>query len=167
MTITELSRNLTVAEGIRSATAKARGIDNTPSLDVLKNMRYTAETIFQKTRDHFGDHRIHVSSFYRSPDLNVAVGGSRTSQHCRGEALDLDGDVYGYPSNKQIFEFIRDCLEFDQLIIEGIKNGRMDWVHVSRKRTGNRKQILFMYKNAAGKTIYENYNLTRYRELIT
>lgn len=160
----KISQHISYGEGIASATAQARGIKNIPPVGVLETMKHTAEKIFEPVRLHFGK-PIKVSSFYRSPVLNKAIGGSSTSQHCLGEALDMDGDTYGFPSNKQIFEFIRDNLKFDQLIVEGIENGRIAWVHCSIKKNGNRNQILFMYKSK-GKTVYEPYTLNRYFQLV-
>jgi zinc D-Ala-D-Ala carboxypeptidase len=162
--ITNISEHITYGEAVSSATAKANGIDNTPDHNILAAMQYVAENIFEKVRTHFG-RAIKVSSFYRSPALNKAIGGSNTSQHCKGEAMDMDGDVYGSPSNKEIFEFIRDTLDFDQMIVEGIHDGKMDWVHCSCMPKGNRKQILFMFKRD-GKSVYEPYTLANYKALI-
>lgn len=158
-----ISEHITYGEATNSPTAKAKGIKNVPDATTLKRMKLVAVNIYEKVMAALGP--AYISSFYRSPDLNVAIGGSKTSSHPRGEALDMDGDVYGSPSNKQIFEYIRDNLEFDQLIIEGITDGKMAWVHCSYKETGNRKNILFMYKKN-GKTIYEAYTDDRYKELI-
>jgi zinc D-Ala-D-Ala carboxypeptidase len=160
----KLSNNLTLGEATISNTAKARGIDNTPPPAVIANMQHLAEQVFQKVRTHFGG-PLFVSSFYRSPALNKAIGGSATSQHCKGEAMDIDGDVYPTASNKQVFEYIRDNCPFDQLIVEGIENGRIAWVHVSLKKSGNRNQILLMYSKG-GKTVYEPYALARYKALV-
>jgi zinc D-Ala-D-Ala carboxypeptidase len=161
----KVSEHLTLGEATISGTAKSLGINNTPSKDVLEVMKHTAVNIFEKVRAHFGGRPIYVSSFYRAPEVNKAIGGSATSQHCKGEAMDLDGDVYENASNKQIFEFIRDNLQFDQLITEGVAGGKIAWVHVSLKKTGNRKQISFMYKSS-GKTVYEPYTAQRYKQLV-
>lgn len=158
-----ISEHITYGEATNSPTAKSKGIKNIPDATTLKRMKLVAVNIYEKVRAALGP--AYISSFFRSPDLNVAIGGSRTSSHPRGEALDMDGDVYGSPTNKQIFEYIRDNLTFDQLIIEGIDDGKMAWVHCSYKETGNRNQILFMYKSK-GKTVYENYSEDRYNELI-
>ena len=158
-----ISPHITYAEATNSQTAKAKGIKNIPPPEVLDRMKLVARMIFEACRLYFGK-PIFVSSFYRCPDLNVAIGGSKTSSHVKGEAMDMDGDVYGSPSNKEIFEFIRDNLKFDQLIIEGITNGKMAWVHCSYKAT-NRNQVLFMYKDK-GKTVYEPYSEARYKKLI-
>lgn len=159
-----ISDHITYNEATISNTAKAKGIDNTPNETQLANMGIVAKYIFEPVRTHFNA-PIKVSSFFRCAELNVAVGGSKTSQHVQGCAIDMDGDVYGSPTNKQIFEYIRDNLEFDQLIIEGITNGKMAWVHCSYKESGNRGQVLFMYKKD-GKSVYEAYSEKRYMELV-
>jgi hypothetical protein len=117
-------------------------------------MIFTAENIFQPIRDHFGK-PIFVSSAYRSEKLNKAIGGSANSQHCRGEALDIDNDSTNDPTNKEIFDFIRENLEFDQLINEFPDiNGNPSWVHVSVKKNGqNRGQVLKAVKEN-GRTKY-------------
>ena len=135
----QLSKNLSLAEVVRSESAKRRGIKNMPTPEHLENLKKLAEKIFQPIRDHFGV-PIHVSSGYRSKELNAAIGGSATSQHCKGEALDLDMDGTSV-TNKQVFEFIKDNLPFDQLIWEFGDNNNPDWVHVSYG-SRNRKEIL-------------------------
>lgn len=160
-----ISEHISYQEATRSATALAKGIDNTPSEYVVQNMKLVASHIFEPVRHHFGL-PITISSFYRSAELNKAIGGAASSQHISGQALDMDGDVHGSPTNKHIFEYVRDNLSFDQLIVEGIHDGKMDWVHCSYKPSSNRNQILFMYVNASGKKVYENYTHERYLALI-
>jgi hypothetical protein len=161
----DISEHITYDEAVFSNTAKARGILNIPGQAAISNMQLVAKHIFEPVRNHFVN-PIKVSSFFRSAELNKAIGGAATSQHVSGQAIDMDGDVFGTPSNKAIFEFIKDNLDFDQLIVEGIHDGKMDWVHCSYKSTGNRGEILFMYTNAAGKKVYENYSKDRYKQLI-
>jgi len=150
----KLSKNLTLAEVSKSSTATRLGIDNTPNGEHLDNMIFTAQIIFQPIRDHFGK-PIHISSGYRSEALNKSIGGSANSQHCKGEALDIDNDATNNPSNKEIFEFIQFNLEFDQLINEfPDADGNPAWVHVSVKKNGqNRGQILKAIKEN-GRTKY-------------
>lgn len=137
----KLSKNLSLKEVTKSNTATRRGIDNTPLSHHLNNLELIAVNIFQPIRDHFKT-PIGVSSGYRSLELNKAIGGSKTSDHCKGLALDLDADLFGGVTNKQIFEFIRDNLEFKQLIWEyGDENGPA-WVHVSYDKNNNKKQVL-------------------------
>ena len=128
-----LSDNLSLKEVTKSATAIKHGISNEPSIEHLENLKAIAENIFQPIRNHFGV-PIAVTSGYRSEELNKRIGGSLTSQHSKGEALDLDADVYGQVTNKEIFEYILDHIDFDQLIWEFGTDQDPDWVHVSYKR---------------------------------
>jgi zinc D-Ala-D-Ala carboxypeptidase len=150
----KLSENLMLSEVIRSESAKRRGIDNMPTAEHVANLKVLAEKIFQPIRENFRV-PIHISSGYRSRKLNAAISGSATSQHCTGEALDIDmdGSPHGV-TNLDIFNFIKDKLDFDQVINEFPKNGNPDWVHVSyRVKGGNRKQVLKAVKSG-GKTTY-------------
>ena len=151
----QLSRNLVLAEVVRSETAKRKGISNMPTPEHIENFKKLAENVFQPIRDHFGV-PIHISSGYRSKALNKAIGGSLTSQHCQGEAIDIDMDGTSI-TNKQIFDFIKDNLVFDQMIWEFGTDKNPGWVHVSYESTGNqRKQILKAVK-IKGKTSYLPY----------
>lgn len=153
----EISKHLSLAEVSRSETAKRKGINNTPSGEHLENFKKLAENVFEPIREHFGA-PIHISSGYRSKELNSAIGGSATSQHCSGEAIDIDmdGSASGI-TNAQVFNFIKDNINFDQLIWEFGSDSNPDWVHVSYESTGKqRKQILKAVKSN-GKTVYEKY----------
>jgi zinc D-Ala-D-Ala carboxypeptidase len=148
----QLSKNLALAEVIRSETAKRKGISNMPTPQHIENFKKLAENVFQPIREHFGV-PIYISSGYRSKALNTAVGGSLSSQHCSGEAIDIDMDGTSI-TNKQIFDFIKENLNFDQMIWEFGTDTNPDWVHVSYKSTGKqRKQILKAVK-AGGATKY-------------
>ena len=137
-----ISKNITLEEAIKSQVAIRDGIDNTPPKDILLNMKHVAENVFEPIREHFGV-PIAISSFYRCPELNKKVKGSLTSQHVKGEAIDIDADIFGKITNKQIFDFVKDNLDFDQLIWEYGDSKNPSWVHVSLKRVGkNRKQTL-------------------------
>ena len=140
-----ISANITYAEAFKSQSAVRHKIKNTTNdPEILKNMKHVAENVFEKIRAHFGK-PIGISSFYRSPELNKIVGGSPTSQHATGEAIDIDADIFGGLTNKQIFDFIKNNLEYDQLIWEYGTEKNPAWVHVSLKRVGkNRKQILYI-----------------------
>lgn len=131
-----LSKNLSLKEVVRSNTAIRKGISNQPTKQHLQNLILLADNIFQPLRDYIGK-PINVSSGYRSLALNKAIGGSTRSQHCKGQALDLDN---GYEMNKIMFEYIKDNLDFDQLIDEQ----DFSWIHVSFKNGKNRKQVLKM-----------------------
>ena len=151
----QLSKNLILAEVIRSETAKRKGISNIPTPEHIENFKKLAENVFQPIRDHFGV-PIYISSGYRSKALNKAIGGSLTSQHCQGEAIDIDMDGTSI-TNKQIFDFIKDNLVFDQMIWEFGTDKNPGWVHVSYESTGKqRKQILKAVK-IKGKTSYLPY----------
>lgn len=152
----KLSKNLSLAEVTKSATAKRRGIANEPTTEHIENLKAVAENIFQPIREEFMS-PIFVSSGYRSEALNEAIGGSKTSQHSTGQALDLDADVYGVITNADIFNFIIDRLTFDQLIWEFGTDENPDWVHVSfNKENRNRLQVLKAVRKE-GKTKYEFY----------
>jgi hypothetical protein len=151
----QLSKNLSLAEVMRSETAKRKGVSNMPTPEHIENFKKLAEKIFQPIREHFGV-PIHISSGYRSAALNKAVGGSSSSQHCTGEAIDIDMDGTSI-TNKQIFDFIKEHLEFDQMIWEFGTSANPDWVHVSYESTGKqRKQVLRAVKQG-GKTSYVPY----------
>ena len=150
----KLSDNLGLSEVIKSNTAIRKGIDNSPTDDHLESLEDIAKDIFQPLRNALGV--IYVSSGYRSEDLNKAIGGSRKSQHSKGEALDLDNDnKNGAASNTEIFNYIKDNLDFDQLIWEFGTDEKPDWVHVSyTTKRSNRKEILRVRK-INGKNKYE------------
>ena len=133
----KLTENLTLQEAIKSNTATRLGIDNTPNQATIETMIETAEKIFQPLRDKLG--AIRVSSFYRTPELNRAIGGSKTSQHCTGEAIDMQGVNV---SNAELFDEACKLEDFDQIIWEFGTLTEPDWVHVSYSKTQNRKQIL-------------------------
>ena len=142
---------------LKSRTATRLGLSNSPSEEHVKNMQALAENIFQPLRDYFGV-PIHISSGYRSEALNKAIGGSKSSQHCKGEAMDIDRDGYSQPDNAQIFEYIKNNLDFDQMIWEFGTQHNPEWVHVSHKRDGkNRAELLVAYKTSYGKTRYRQF----------
>ena len=151
----KLSENLSLAECTKSLTAKRLGINNEPDEWVTENLRQTAVNVFQPVRECLGV-PIHVSSGYRSAELNKAIGGSVRSQHVEGRALDLDADVFGGCTNSEIFECIRENVEFDQLIWEFGDQDNPDWVHVSYVYDGiNRKRCLKALRDEKGQVYYE------------
>lgn len=150
-----LSKNLSLAEVTKSATAIKHGIANEPSSKHLTNLKAVATNIFQPCRDYFGK-PLAVTSGYRSEALNDLIGGSKRSQHSKGEALDLDAQVYGGFTNAQLFNYIRENLEFDQLIWEFGNDQEPDWVHCSYKSDGNRGEVLVAYKEGR-KTRYKKW----------
>ena len=150
-----LSKNLSLAEATKSATAIKHGIANDPTPEHLQNLKESAEKIFQPIRDHFAT-PLAVSSGYRSAALNQRIGGSKSSQHMQGKAFDLDAHIFGGVTNNEIFNFIKDNLDFDQLIWEFGTEDEPDWVHVSYNGSENRKQILRAVRNN-GRTQYLYY----------
>ena len=152
----KLSANLTLAEVTKSATAIRHGIDNLPSQEHYDNLKAIANKIFQPIREHFKC-PIAVTSGYRSPALNAKIGGSKTSQHCNGEALDLDADVFGKITNKQIFDYIKTNLDFDQLIWEFGTKDNPDWVHVSYKKDGGNRKNTLRATKVNGKANYSPF----------
>lgn len=153
-----ISAHITLAEATKSQIAQRKGLDNTPTPEHLANMKNIAEKIFEPLRNFFGK-AIAASSFYRSAAVNKAIGGVSTSQHCSGEAMDLDGDVFGGVANISIFKWIMNNCIFDQLILEFVgSDGTGGWVHVSLRKDGkNRMQVLVAYKDEKGKTKYKPY----------
>jgi hypothetical protein len=152
----KISTHLNLAEVTRSDSAKRHGIDNTPTAEHLENFKLLAEKVFEPIRLHFKE-PIFISSGYRSKALNDFIKGSASSQHCKGQAIDIDMDgSKGGVTNKMVFDFIKSRLDFDQLIAEFPENSNPAWVHVSYVKTGNRKQIL-VAKRISGATRYIPY----------
>ena len=147
----KISNHISLKEATRSNTAQRLGIDNFPNSYIISKMQLTANKIFEPLREYV-ECPIYISSFYRSPELNTAIGGSKNSQHCKGEAIDLD-DVYSKVKNKVFFDYIKENLDFDQLIWEFGDDENPAWVHVSYKEKGNRNRILKAIK-LKGKTQY-------------
>ena len=152
----KLSEHLDLSEVTRSESAKRKGIANNPTAEHLENFKRLAEHVFEPIRNHFGV-PIHISSGYRSKELNKAVGGSSTSDHCYGRAIDIDMDGSSSDvSNNDVFHFIKDNLKFKQLIAEFPEVGKLGWVHVAYGDGLNNNQILVATKKA-GKTVYLPY----------
>jgi len=148
-----ISEHVSLKEGIKSHTATRLNIDNVPrDLDLI-NMKTIAEKVFEPLRDFVGG-PISINSFYRSPKLNSAIGGSTSSQHCIGCAIDID-DTYGYKTNAEMFEYIKCNLDYDQMIWEFGDDNNPDWVHVSYiTEDTNRRKCLKAYKENS-KTKYK------------
>ena len=147
-----ISKHISYKEATQSQTAVRKGINNEPDAYQLQNMQVLAEKVFEPLREHFGV-PIAINSFFRSQKLNKAIGGAAGSQHTQGRAIDID-DTLGGVSNKQMFDWIRENLDYDQLIWEFGNNSNPDWVHISYvSESENRKRVLKASKKN-GKTVY-------------
>ena len=146
-----LSANFSLHELTKSETALRMGLDNTPDDEATENLRLLCEKVLQPVRDHYGK-GVKVNSAYRSPESNAAVGGSKTSDHCKGMAADIE--IPGV-ANADLAQWIMDNLEYTQLILEFYTPGIPDsgWVHVSYDPADNKKQVLTATKQK-GKTVY-------------
>tara|TARA_R100001460_G_scaffold9049_2_gene22117 strand:+ start:6824 stop:7294 length:471 start_codon:yes stop_codon:yes gene_type:complete len=150
-----ISNHVSYKEATKSNTATRLNIDNTPTAYALSNMTAVAINIFEPLRRYVGG-PIKINSFYRCEDLNTAIGGSSQSQHCQGRAMDLD-DTFGYKTNAEMFNYIKNELNFDQIIWEFGDDKNPDWIHVSYvSNEENRGKILQAYKQD-GKTKYKLY----------
>ena len=150
--MTRLTEHFTLAEMIVSPTAKRLGIPNAPTAEHIENMRYCCEKILEPVRAKFGP--VTINSSYRAPLVNKAVGGSKTSQHVNGQAIDFE--VKGV-DNKKVADWVADNLEFDQVILEFYSAGDKNsgWVHASiKKEGGNRRMRMVATKSKAGGTSY-------------
>lgn len=162
----KLSNHISYKEATYSTTAIRLGISNIPDADQLCNMKLLAKMVFEPTRIELST-PIHVSSMFRSPELNKAIQGAKNSQHLalNGAAMDIDADFYGIVTNIDVFTYIKDNLVFDQLIIEDLTKGHAGWVHVSYKPKDNRNEVLIMYRDELGKTKYLPYTKDNFNNL--
>jgi len=147
-----ISEHISYKEGVYSRTATRLSIDNEPNKNQKSNMCIIANEVFEPLRVWVGG-PIKINSFFRSPELNKAIGGSSRSQHCQGQAIDLD-DTFGKATNAEMFKFIKENLDYDQMIWEFGDDKNPDWVHVSYvSKNNNRNRCLKAYKEK-GKTKY-------------
>ncbi len=149
--MTQLTKNFSLAELTKSETALRFDMENTPGAVEIANLTDLAGKVLQPVRDHFGK-GVKVNSGFRHPEVNAKVGGSKTSDHCKGQAADIE--IPGVP-NAELAEWIKDNLEFRQLILEFYTPGIPDsgWVHVSFVDGDNKKQVMTATKKD-GKTVY-------------
>ena len=148
-----ISEHISYKEGVYSRTATRLDIDNEPNNEQMDNMCLLAQEVFEPLRMWVGG-PIKINSFFRSPKLNKAIGGSTKSQHCNGQAIDID-DTFGRATNAEMFDFIKEHLDFDQMIWEFGNEDNPDWVHVSYvSEDKNRNRCLQAYKEN-GKTKYK------------
>ncbi len=151
----KLTAHFALSEFTRSESAKREGLDNTPTPEHLENLKTLCEKVLEPIRLRFGS--INISSGYRGKMLNHFIGGSVSSDHCQGRAADIDMDDSGTGvTNTEIFNYIKDNLDYDQLIWEFGTKEKPDWVHVGYRGKDNRKQTLRATK-VNGKSHYSPY----------
>jgi hypothetical protein len=147
-----ISKHISYKEGVYSTTALRRNIENKPNEEQLENMKLIGEKIFEPLREYVGG-PIKINSFFRGVDLNKAIGGSNRSQHCKGQAMDID-DTFGYKTNAQMYSFIKENLDFDQMIWEFGDDNNPNWVHVSYVSPEKNRQVCLKAYKQNGKTKY-------------
>lgn len=148
----KLSEHVTYNEATQSYTAKRLGIKNIPNEDQIFNMITLCTEIFEPLRKWVGG-PIKINSFFRSDELNKAIGGSSKSQHCTGCAIDID-DVYGHKTNAEMFDHICTHFDFDQIIWEFGDDTNPDWVHVSYVSPEENRRNILKAERVNGKTVY-------------
>jgi len=147
-----ISEHISYKEAIKSNTALRRGIDNTPDDYQIGNMMAIAKHVFEPLRKWVGG-PIKINSMFRCLELNQAIGGSSRSQHCEGRAIDLD-DTFGHKTNAEMFQYIRENLNFDQLIWEFGDDDNPAWVHVSYISEDENRGRVMKAEKINGKTQY-------------
>ena len=149
-----ISKHISYKEATFSQTALRKDLDNTPNDEQLKCMEEVAENLFEPLREWVGG-PIKVNSFFRGEPVNTAIGGYRKSQHMKGQAIDID-DTFGYKTNAEMYHYIKDNLDFDQMIWEFGDDENPNWVHISWvSHRPNRKKLTIAYKENS-KTKYKN-----------
>ena len=140
-----ISKHISLREGVFSQTATRRDLDNTPNEEQLENMKLIGEKVFEPLREWVGG-PIKINSFFRGLPLNTAIGGAKSSQHMKGQAMDID-DTFGHATNAEMYEWIKENLDFDQMIWEFGDDKNPNWVHVSYvSPEKNRNRCLKAYK---------------------
>ena len=148
-----ISKHISDREGVYSITATRKGLDNTPTESHLSNKKELAEKVFEPLREWVGG-PIRINSFYRGEELNKAIGGARSSQHCKGQAMDID-DAGCKKTNAEMYTWIKENLDFDQMIWEFGDDDNPNWVHISYvSPEDNRNRCLKAYRENC-KTLYE------------
>jgi len=148
----KFSKHVSWKEGVRSNTADRLGLDNIPNEDQIKCMKDIAEGLFEPLREWVGG-PIKINSFFRGEPVNTAIGGSKYSQHMKGQAMDLD-DTFGHKTNAEMYHYIKDNLDFDQLIWEFGDDNNPNWIHVSYVTHRENRKKLTVAKRIDGKTRY-------------
>ena len=148
-----ISKHVSLREGIFSQTATRRDLDNNPNEEQLENMKLIAEKIFEPLREWVGG-PIKINSFFRGLPLNTAIGGAKSSQHMKGQAMDID-DTFGHATNAEMYRWVKENLDFDQMIWEFGDDKNPNWVHISYvSPEKNRNRCLLAYKEK-GKSKYK------------
>jgi len=147
-----ISKHISYKEGVYSITATRRGINNDPNDEQLSNMELLAEKVFEPLREWVGG-PIKINSFFRCPELNKAIGGSSKSQHCHGQAIDID-DTYGKVANSEMYHYIKENLDFDQIIWEFGDDDNPNWVHISYVSEEDNRRRCLKAERTNGKTTY-------------
>jgi hypothetical protein len=147
-----ISKHISYKESVYSTTALRKNIENKPNEEQLENMKLIGEKIFEPLREYVGG-PIKINSFFRGADLNKAIGGSTRSQHCKGQAMDID-DTFGYKTNAQMYDWIKHNLDFDQMIWEFGNDDNPNWVHVSYVSPDKNRQVCLKAYKQNGKTKY-------------
>jgi len=147
-----ISKHISYHEGTYSQTGVRRDLDNTPDDDQLKRMEEVAENLFEPLREWVGG-PIKINSFFRGEPVNTAIGGSRKSQHMKGQAIDID-DTFGHKTNAEMYHYVKDNLDFDQLIWEFGTDKNPNWLHISWVSHRPNRKKLTVAKKVNGKTKY-------------
>ena len=155
----KISEHVSYKEGVHSNTAVRRGFDNTPNPDQLKCMHEVAQYLFEPLREWVGG-PIKINSFFRGEPTNTAIGGSKYSQHMKGQAMDID-DTFGHKTNAEMYHYIKDNLDFDQMVWEFGDDKNPNWIHISfvTHRPNRKKLTVALKKN--GKTVYEHRSIEK------
>ena len=147
-----ISEHISYKEGVYSITATRLGVDNTPNEEQLSNMELVAEKVFEPLRKWVGG-PIKINSLFRGLPLNTAIGGSKKSQHMKGQAMDID-DNYGHATNAEMYHWIKENLDFDQMIWEFGDDDNPNWIHVSYVSPEDNRNRCLKAKKHKGKTVY-------------
>ena len=148
----KISKHISYHEGTYSRTAERRELDNTPNKEQLKCMKEVEENLFEPLRKWVGG-PIKINSFFRGEPVNTAIGGSRKSQHMKGQAIDID-DTFGHKTNAEMYHYIKDNLDFDQMIWEFGTDKNPNWVHISWVSHRPNRKKLTVAKKIKGRTKY-------------
>jgi len=148
----KISKHISWHEGTYSRTGERRDLDNTPNEDQLKCMKEVAENLFEPLRKWVGG-PIKINSFFRGEPVNTAIGGSRKSQHMKGQAIDID-DTFGHKTNAEMYYYIKNNLDFDQMIWEFGTDKNPNWLHISWVSHRPNRKKLTIAKKVNGKTKY-------------